>query len=130
MIILIILAVLCVAGIIFHIHSSQTPKTYIEVQLVKDAKEIQIKILGNGPNDFIPSYQTYIYGYQDGYLKLCCFGGTAYKIKCEEEDVEKLIEPVKNNMQEGDVVQYCLKGGWEYWDYYTDYYKREEVLIK
>lgn len=69
-------------------------------------------------------YSTFVYGYEGGYLKLCCYGGTAFKIKCEERDAAALILPVmRGNMNEQQVAAYCKN--WERWDYYSEYYSIE-----
>jgi hypothetical protein len=66
-------------------------------------------------------YFTFVWGYEDCWLKLCCFGGTAFKIKCLEKDVAQLIMPViLNNMSEQETAEHCKE--WECWDYYKEYY--------
>ncbi len=42
-------------------------------------------------------------------------------IKCKEEDSEDLIAPIVDyEFSESQCIDYCKKGGWETWDYYTD----------
>lgn len=99
-----------------------------ETKLLETENVIKNHILDNRGR---ATYFNFIYGYENGYLKLCCFGGTAFKIKCKEEDVPKIILPISlNNMSEPDVVGYVRSlDNWEYWDYYTECLSKELVAV-
>lgn len=70
---------------------------------------------------------TYVYGYEDGWLKLCCFGGQAHKIECDEKDVPSLILPIiDQNMTYGEVADYCKD--WANWNYYDEFFSQELII--
>lgn len=72
---------------------------------------------------------SYSYGYEKGWLKLCLWGGTAYKKMVDEQEVEKIIAPIRDlQLKEYQVHDYLQKlGGFEYWNYYNEYFKSELV---
>ena len=86
--------------------------------------EIKIPLVWRDETGRESSY-SYSYGYENGWLKLCLWGGTAYKKKVDEQDVEKIIAPIRDlQLNEKQFYLYLQNlGGFEYWDYYTDYYK-------
>lgn len=74
---------------------------------------------------------SYSYGYENGWLKICLWGGTAYKKKVEESEIEKIIEPIRTlNLKEDQVHKHLTNiGGFEPWDYYTEYFKAETIYL-
>ena len=74
---------------------------------------------------------SYSYGYENGWLKICLWGGSAYKKMVNEDEVEQIIGPIRDlNLNEHQTFKYLqMIGGFEPWDYYTEYYKRETIYL-
>lgn len=90
-------------------------------------KEHQIRNYEIDPISGTPSNTIYIYGYENGWLKLCCFGGQAHKIECNEKDVPSLILPIiDQNMDFTAVSKYCKD--WSCWNYYEDFFSEELII--
>lgn len=114
--------------ILLYVYNTRTLKKHdfqTRIHLLKNPKNINV--LDKNTN----YTHTYQYGLEDdGYLKLTCWGGTAFKIKCDSEDeAEKLIEPVRT-MSEYEVSKHCRNNGWEFWNYYNEFYKKEIIYNK
>lgn len=65
-------------------------------------------------------FDAYLY---EGYLKICCGGGTGYAINCDaKEKAMELLEPIKHIAEpyERNIINHCQKSGWKPWDYYDD----------
>ncbi len=58
------------------------------------------------------------YVFFQGWLYVICYGGTAFAIECEPEQVEKLMRPLLR-LGEYDIIRHCNKNGWSVFDYYT-----------
>ena len=68
---------------------------------------------------------SYPYDYIDGYLKLFLGGGTALQIRCNEQEVKTLLEPIKEIIKseeiddiETEIIIHCKENKWESWDAY------------
>ena len=86
--------------------------------------EIQIPIVQTDDMGHKVHY-SYSYGYENGWFKICLWGGSAWKKECEESEVESIIAPIRDlQLNEHQVYQYLQSlGGFEHWNYYTEYYK-------
>lgn len=102
------------------------PQPYNKISILEH--EIKIPLIWRDESGRETSY-SYSYGYENGWLKLCLWGGTAYKKMVDEQDVEKIIAPIRDlQLKEEQVHKYLQKiGGFEYWDYYNEYFKSELV---
>lgn len=120
---------------------------YIErkTKLIKEGLKNTMKVLKNSPYkkkydyEFLCKKLSYVrsnghilmysYDYSNGYLKLFLGGGSGFKIKCLEQDVELLLAPIKEifkteeiNVDDVDIftIIQCKKDNWETWDCYEE----------
>lgn len=99
---------------------------YNRVYILENEKKIDLMWYDS---DLGQTTYSYSYGYENGWLKLCLWGGCAYKKQCAEAEVESIIESIRRlQMRENEVHSYLEGvGGFEPWNYYEEFYKTETV---
>lgn len=103
------------------------PKLVNRVYILENEIIIPIKQISG---DEVHNY-SYSYGYENGWLKICLWGGTAYKKEVDKSEVETIITPIRDfQLNENQVHKYLTNiGGFVSWDYYSDFFKSDEVYL-
>jgi len=67
--------------------------------------------------------------YKNNWIKVACGGGTGYAKQFVLLDGARKELARMKNMNESEIISYCTKNGWKYWDYYKDQIDEKYKII-